>query len=220
VFHVEHGFFQAWQRFKTALSQRNSALRAGQDKKMCQLWDRELAEMAVQIDNLRKNYLSGMQPILHELIQRFFDNKDVLIEYRRGWDNDLDLQQVLRQNFARDKKRGHTTLGPHRAELYIRIDGKSAQTGISRGQQKMLVALLRLAQAKHFSEANNRPCVLLYDDLPAELDSNHRDMVMQVIRNMRVQLFITSIEPEQVDITAWKHKKMFHVEQGKLTELV
>jgi recombinational DNA repair ATPase RecF len=69
--------------------------------------------------------------------------------------------------------------------LVIRIDGQSAQTGISRGQQKMLVALLRLAQAMYFSEANNRPCVLLYDDLPAELDAEHRRKIIQVIRQMR-----------------------------------
>ncbi len=84
----------------------------------------------------------------------------------------------------------------------------------------MLVALLRLAQAIHFSEKNNKPCVLLYDDLPAELDAEHRLKVMQVLQNMRVQLFMTAIDPDQLDISAWKHKKMFHVEQGVLTELV
>lgn len=220
VFHVEHGFFHAWQRYKRALSQRNAALRAGQGKSMCQLWDRELDDAAGQIDQLRQAYLQQLKPILKGLMQQFFPGSDVLLEYRRGWSGDHSLLDVLQQHFSRDCQRGYSGDGPHRADLVIRVDGQSAQTGISRGQQKMLVALLRLAQAMYFSQANNKPCVLLYDDLPAELDSSHRQKIIEVIQSMRVQLFVTAIEPEQLDLSAWKHKKMFHVEQGRLQELV
>lgn len=220
VFHVEQDFFQSWQRYKRALAQRNSALRSGQSDRLCQLWDNELGQTAARIDDLRSRYVDNLMPVLNRLIADFFVGRQVEIEYRRGWQGELNLQEVLQARFAQDRHRGHTGFGPHRAELYIRVDGQSAQTGISRGQQKMLVALLRLAQAMYFSDINNKPCVLLYDDLPAELDAEHRAKVIQVIRGMRVQLFITSIEPEQLDLSAWKHKKMFHVEQGALTELV
>ena len=77
-----------------------------------------------------------------------------------------------------------------------------------------------MAQASHFSERNNRPCVLLYDDLPSELDVENRQRVMHILHRMRIQLFVTAIEPDQLDLSAWKYKKMFHVEHGRLTELV
>ena len=220
VFHVEQGFFSVWQRYKRALSQRNSALRSGQTHKMCQLWNKELSETAAKIDLLRSEYLKSLEVVVQTLINSFFAGNDVAIEYKRGWDAGEELQDLLDRNLAKDRHRGFTSYGPQRAELQIRVNGQSAQTGISRGQQKMLVALLRLAQAIHFSEKNNKPCVLLYDDLPAELDAEHRLKVMQVLQNMRVQLFMTAIDPDQLDISAWKHKKMFHVEQGVLTELV
>ncbi len=220
VFHVEQGFFQAWQRYKRAVTQRNAAFRSGQPAKLCQLWDRELDETAARIDALRRDYVQQLAPVLQNLVSRFFPEREVVIEYRRGWAADSSLLAVLQQNLERDRRRGHTSAGPHRADLYIRVDGQSAQTGISRGQQKMLVALLRLAQAMVFSQANNKPCVLLYDDLPAELDASNRQKIIKVIQSMRVQLFVTAIEPDQVDISAWKHKKMFHVEQGRLQELV
>jgi DNA replication and repair protein RecF len=109
-----------------------------------------------------------------------------------------------------------TQSGPHRADLYIQIDGKSAQTGISRGQQKVLVALLKLAQVQQFSQSETRHCILLYDDLAAELDKEHRKQIMTVLKSMPIQLFLTAIEPDQIDLQGWSDVRMFHVEQGRL----
>jgi DNA replication and repair protein RecF len=123
---------------------------------------------------------------------------------------------VLEATFERDCKRGITHAGPHRADLHIQVDGKSAQTGISRGQQKVLVALLKLAQVQQFTQSANRHCILLYDDLAAELDQTYRAHILAVLSSMPIQLFLTAIEPELIDLTEWSDVKMFHVEQGVL----
>ena len=109
-----------------------------------------------------------------------------------------------------------THAGPHRADLFIQVDGKSAQTGISRGQQKVLVALLKLAQVQQFSQSAHRHCILLYDDLAAELDQEHRAHIMSVLAGMPIQLFMTAIEPGQIDLKEWTDVRLFHVEQGRL----
>ncbi len=220
VFHVEHGFFEAWQRYKRALSQRNAALKSKQNDAFCTLWDKELAQTASYIDNLRKTYLLDLQPYLQAMIRLFFPNCEVDVIYKRGWSNDHELIDLLLSELKKDRFKGFTQYGPHRAELSIRVDGQSAQTGISRGQQKVLVALLRLAQAQQFMEATGRHCVLLYDDLAAELDSQHREKILSVLANMKAQIFLTAIEPEQIDLGSWKAKKMFHVEQGQLKDLI
>lgn len=220
VFHVEHGFFEAWQRYKRALSQRNAALKSKQDEKYCLLWDKEIIETAGYIDNLRKTYLSDLLPYLETMISLFFPDQKVEVVYKRGWNEEMELLDLLRKEFVKDRYKGFTQHGPHRAELLIKVDGQSAQTGISRGQQKVLVALLRLAQARQFMESTGRLCVLLYDDLAAELDSQHREKILSVLVNMKAQLFLTAIEPEQIDLGSWSEKKMFHVEQGKFKELI
>ena len=220
VFHVEHDFFGVWQRFKKALSQRNAALKSKQDDAYCSLWDKELFDMATHIDDLRNKYLTSLKPYLDDLISLFFKDQDVDVTYKRGWSNDAGLDQLLKTELFKDRLKGFTQFGPHRAELVIRVDGQSAQTGISRGQQKTLVALLRLAQAQHFTESTGRNCILLYDDLAAELDYVHREKILDVLVNMKVQLFLTAIEAEQVDLSAWSNKKMFHVEQGQLKDLI
>ena len=60
--------------------------------------------------------------------------------------------------------------------------------------------------------------MLLYDDLPAELDAANRSIVMQLLSTMKVQLFITSIEADQVDTSSFDQAKMFHVEHGRVSE--
>jgi len=220
VFHVEQDFFGAWQRYKRALSQRNAALKSRQNESYCSLWDKELFDMATYIDNLRARYLDNLQPYMNELISRFFKDQEVEVKYKRGWSSETSLDELLKLELPKDRLKGFTQYGPHRAELAIKVDGQSAQTGISRGQQKTLVALLRLAQAQQFTESTNRNCILLYDDLAAELDSVHREKILNVLANMKVQLFLTAIEKEQVDLSKWKNKKKFHVEQGILKDLI
>lgn len=216
VFHVEQGFFEAWQRYKKALSQRNAALRSGQKPSYCKLWDKELDQAAQHIDAKREKYIQDLYPFYLNLMQQFFPDQHVKLEYRRGWKNEESLRTVLEQTFDRDVKRGVTQAGPHRADLYIQVDGKSAQTGISRGQQKVLVALLKLAQVQQFSQSAARHCILLYDDLAAELDKEHRKQIMSVLKSMPIQLFLSAIEPDQIDLQGWSDVRMFHVEQGRM----
>ncbi len=216
VFHVEHGFFQAWQRFKKALAQRNASLKSRQKQDVCQLWNNEIHNTAHYIDQLRQQYFDKLSPYFYQLTQQFFSDDTVDIEYKRGWSAEQPLLDVLQQNLQKERMKGFTQYGPHRAEITIKVNGQSAQTCISRGQQKLLVALMRLAQAMQFTEATDHPCVLLYDDLPAELDANHRKSILSVLSKMNIQLFVTAIEKEQIDLSSWDVKKMFHVEHGKV----
>ena len=216
VFHVEHGFFQAWQRFKKALMQRNAALKSKQKFDVCQLWNKEISNTGHYIDQLRQQYFEKLTPYLTDLNKQFFTNDTVSIEYKRGWPAEKQLSDLMEENLQKERMKGYTQYGPHRAEITIKVNGQSAQTCISRGQQKTLVALMRLAQAKQFSEATNKPCVLLYDDLPAELDARHRKLILSVLADMNIQLFITAIEENQIDLSHWPVKKKFHVEHGKI----
>ena len=216
VFHVEHGFFRAWQRFKKALMQRNAALKSKQKLDICQLWNREINDTANHIDLLRQQYFDKLSPYFYQLTQQFFNNKLVEINYKRGWPVESDLLFLMEKNLHKERLKGYTHYGPHRAEITIKIDGQSAQTCISRGQQKTLVALMRLAQAMQFTEAMQTPCVLLYDDLAAELDFKHRQLILSVLSKMNIQLFLTAIEKQQIDLSAWQETKLFHVEHGKL----
>lgn len=218
VFHVEHHYLQVWKDFRTALSQRNAALRHNQPDKLCCLWDTALVEAAQQMETMRLAYLDELTLSLNRLRPLLFPGSELVLEYRPGWQSDAGYQGYLIESLQKDKDKGFTQGGPHRADCRIRLDNKPVQTAISRGQQKKLVAMLKLAQMEVFSRHSDKTCVLLYDDLPAELDTENRNKLLTLLSALPVQVFISAIEAKQLDLTGWQDMKMFHVEHGKVTE--
>jgi DNA replication and repair protein RecF len=218
VFHVEHDYINLWRDFRKALSQRNAALRANQSDRLCLSWDSLLAEQAQKMSALRNGYLELLKQAIDNLRPLMFPDNAVSLDYRGGWPEDQDYQAYLQQNLTRDREKGYTLAGPHRADIRIRLDDKPVQTAISRGQQKKLVTLLKLAQMDVFTQTSGKRCVLLYDDLPAELDQQNRANLLKLLANKPVQVFVTATDIHQIDMTAWQQTKLFHVEHGKVSE--
>lgn len=217
VFHVEHHYLQVWKDFRTALAQRNAALRNNQPDKLCCLWDQALADTAQQMEKMRTDYLQHLSNSLARLQPILFPDANLLLDYRPGWQGEGDYRDYLQQYLPKDKEKGFTQGGPHRADIRIKLDDKPVQSAISRGQQKKLVTMLKLAQMDVFSRHSEKTCVLLYDDLPAELDADNRSRLLQLLAGLPVQVFVSAIESEQLDLSGWKDLKMFHVEHGKVT---
>ena len=116
---------------------------------------------------------------------------------------------------------GHTLYGPNRADIRLKFQGRPVAETFSRGQQKTLVILMKIAQGMVLSGMGKQVTFLL-DDINAELDEGHRAMLASRLQALRCQVFITSIERPRVG-QLWLDGKtpeyrMFHVEHGKLTE--
>lgn len=216
VFHVEHTFIKTWKDFRKALAQRNAALRHGESARICNLWNSPLVENAEKIEQARRAYLERLQPILDRNTRFLFPGSRVSLHYRKGWPEDQAYKDQLEATLDRDRDKGYTQAGPHRAEIRIRLDDQSVQTAVSRGQQKKLVALLKLSQLELFNETSDKTCVLLYDDLPAELDGDNRGTLMQLLASMKVQLFITAIESDSALTSHFEQYRLFHVEHGRV----
>jgi len=219
VFHVEHQFLDSWKKYKTALSQRNAALRMGQSDRLCSLWNTELLVHARIIESSRLKYLQSIQELTNELALELFSDHSIQLGYKRGWPTEVEYEDYLTNNLSKDRDKGFTQSGPHRADVKILVDGQAAQSSISRGQQKKLVTLLKIAQLMLFSKSSSNKCVLLFDDLPAELDSDNQNKIMSILSKLNIQLFITAIDAQQIDCQYWKQHKVFHVEQGEIREL-
>lgn len=217
VFHVEHQFINHWKSYKTALSQRNAALRSAQPARLCNLWNNELVSSAQQIEQQRLLYLQKLEPVIELLSAQLFPGYVIELQYKRGWPADIEFDEYLQRNLEKDREKGFTQSGPHRADIRILVNSLSAQTSISRGQQKALVALLKIAQLSVFSQSSDTPCILLYDDLPAELDQANQNKIMQILAGLNIQLVISAIEAHQIDCSGWSRYKVFHVEHGEIS---
>lgn len=219
VFHVEQSFLQAWQQYYRVLKQRNATLRRKQDKKSITLWDEQLIQYAKMITLSREDYLLGFLPIFNKYVEKLM-GLSVSIRYQRGWNSEQSFTETLENSFQKDILKGFTSFGPHRADLEISHLGNFVQNSFSRGQQKLLVCAMRLAQISHLKQETNQQSILLVDDLAAELDIDHRQNLIDLLIDTQAQLFVTATEENSFVLPPEIESKMFHVEHGVLKEVV
>lgn len=221
VFHVEPRFISAWQRLQKALKQRNSWLRHGTlDSASQAAWDREMCAASLEIDEYRRAYIETLKPVFEQVLAELLPLDELTLSYYRGWDKARDLSEVLHQSLLRDQALGHTQFGPQRADLRLRLSGQNAADILSRGQQKLVVCALRIAQGHLVNKAKYGQCVYLVDDLPSELDSQHRRTLCRLLESLQCQVFITCVDNELLTDT-WQMDTpvtMFHVEHGRITQ--
>jgi DNA replication and repair protein RecF len=218
VFHVEPSFLTAWRRYQRALKQRNTLLRQRAVESMLKTWEPELATAGQLIDQSRQTYLAQLEPVALDWASRLLGGLDLKLRYLRGWPDAKTLEEALEAGRNRDREHGTTQTGPHRAEIAIEIAGLPAQQQVSRGQQKVLAGALLLAQAAYLHQAAGRQCLLLLDDLAAELDAGHLGRFLELVQETGAQTFLTSVEAAR--LPAWSGARMFHVEQGKIRQVV
>ncbi len=221
VFHVEHSFMHWWQRLQHSLKQRNSLLRhAIIDSQSLQAWDIEFCTASGQVDRLRREYIARLKPVFSQVLAQLIQLPELTLSYYRGWDKEKELQQVLESALQRDKQLGYTQPGPQRADLRLRIGNQNSIDVLSRGQQKLVVCALKIAQGHLLAESMRHQCVYLVDDLTAELDPVHRKALCTLLEELDCQVFITGTDLASLNHD-WRKEtpvSMFHVEHGHIKE--
>lgn len=197
VFHAERDFLDSWKRVRRALKHRNALLRHDRiDVQSIRIWERELAHWSEQLDGLRERYMTRFAPVFEETLTALLPLPDLTLRYSRGWDRQRALLEVFEAGRETDRQMGFTQQGPQRADLRIRLGRYPAVEVLSRGQQKLVVSALKLAQGCLLEQLTGRTCLYLIDDLPAELDGNHRRIFCQWLEQLNCQVFITSVDHE------------------------
>jgi DNA replication and repair protein RecF len=199
VFHVEHSFVEHWQRYQQALRQRNAALRARQGRPVVTAWDAELVRYGELISDARRRYVEQLAPVAVSVAAHLLD-LELVLAYRPGWPAGTDLGAALEGNFAKDQDLGATQVGPHRADLGIRLQGAAVRDRVSRGQQKLLAAVLLLSQIKLFPEDSRAQPTLLLDDPAAELDGAHLKALLDEVRSQPLQLVVTTLQASDAQL--------------------
>jgi len=218
VFHVEQQFFGQWQRFQRCIKQRNNLLRRGKmsDEELT-VWTRDLAQTGTTINEYRKDYFRTLSPRFKEIMSRLAPSLDSLeLRYQQGWDRQLSYSEALQQGFSADLEQGYTHSGPQRADIRVMSGGQLAAETLSRGQQKLVVCGMKLAQGQLMAQQGRGTCTYLIDDLPSELDYTHSMLVCELLASMEAQVFITCIDHQDIQ-SVWPENRelsMFHVEQG------
>lgn len=215
VFHVEPDFLVGWRRYQRALKQRNSLLRSaeGLQDALFGPWEREMAHTAAQMDRQRHEYMDRLRPLLQQQASGLLPELgSPELRYRRGWAEDRELGEQLVEMRARDAGRGHTSIGPHRADWSLVFQHAPLREHLSRGQEKLAALACLLAQAQWYAADRGDWPILCLDDLASELDQDHQAALVANLGAVQAQVLVTGTEvPEALRSMP---QRRFHVEQG------
>lgn len=222
LFHTASDTHPLWRQHLRALQQRNALLRQSRpDPGLLDLWDLRLAESAEALNIRRQSYLAELSPLVTQMLASLSPELGELrLSCYPGWERNTPLDKVLKGCRDRDIMQGASQFGAHRADLRVRMDGRPAHDCLSRGQVKVVILAMLLAQGAHFRQHRGRPCLNLVDDLPAELDDYHRRRVARLMQEIGGQCFVTGTDMGPL-LDAWSGPgeiKLFHVEQGWIAE--
>ncbi|HEX7340986.1 MAG TPA: DNA replication/repair protein RecF [Rhodanobacteraceae bacterium] len=218
VFHVEHTFLDAWQRYQRALRQRNTLLRGIKcaDARLFAPWEEEMTVTAQVVDRARQRYLSLLEPHLRDVCGRTLPELgQAMLVYRQGWNHATSLAECLVAQRERDFARGFTSAGIHRADWRLAFAGAPQREFLSRGQEKLCALACLLAQARVYADSNDEWPIFCLDDLGSELDGTHLADVVAQLHAAGAQAFITGTEASAVFSST--NNGMFHVEHGVVT---
>jgi len=221
VFHVEHGYLRLWNRYQRALKQRNSLLRSDQadQSALYEPWEAELTATATAIDEARAAYLQRMEAQLHLYAQQLLPELgSVQLSYRRGWPQESGLLEQLVSLRMRDRVRGHTSIGVHRADWSVAFEHAPAREHLSRGQEKLTAVVCLLAQAALYAQDHGDWPIVCLDDLASELDQDHQAALIRLLDQQQAQVWITGTD---APASLKQHNPaVFHVEQGQVLPLL
>ena len=220
VFHVEPLYFKCWHQYQKALKQRNCLLRTSQAKQGVAPWDHLLCQSAEEIHAMRQRYMAQWLPLFFETFSELSD-LEIDIQYYKGWGQSGEavssLEACLHKDWEQDLRRQYTRSGPHQADLILTSGKKHVKEFFSRGQQKLILVAIKIAQGVFLSRLKNKDCVFLFDDLASEFDSDNVIRIAQYLNKIPGQYFFTCVNEEEIALLQGHLSgQVFQVNEGRV----
>ena len=202
-------YMKHYADYKSALENRNCILKFMQkgmvyDRFELDSWSASMAEYASYIYIFREEYIKRLKVFAKKIMAEISegneeleishvsditsgitDRKTVYEEYLKAFSSSID----------REIAAGVTLFGPHREDMEIKVNGKSARSFASQGQQRSIVLALKMAEGEVIREISGEYPVFLFDDVLSELDDRRRNYVLSGKGDR--QIIITSCEPDE-----------------------
>ena len=191
------GYLPLLQRYMHAVRARNALLKQrAVDEAALESFSAELVKLGSDLIRARRELVPKFSPLARLAYRRIAnDAEDLRIEYQPSVKHDFAVE--LAQSRARERSFRATLVGPHRDELQLLQDGKSAAQFGSEGQKRTLAIALKMAQAEFLAGRHGSPPVLLIDDVMGELDVKRRSGFLPLLESARRasgQVFMTCTE--------------------------
>ena len=222
---LKPGYRKLLLNYKRALSQKNFLLKTAfkYDKETADAlldgYDRHIAKFGSVICGQRKIYTEKISVFADGFFSGLSSGKESLsLCYDgsdfAGEDGEQKLFCELLSSREQSLKTLSTPVGPHRNDLIVDINGISAKSFGSQGQQRSAAIALKLAEAAVLREYSGEQPIILLDDVMSELDFGRQEYILNSLKEG--QVFITCCDPKQ--ISGLKSGKAFLTENGRFEE--
>ena len=205
------------QRYMRAVRARNVLLKhsrlGGTDEATLDSFSHELVELGGQLIRMRTELAPKFSPLARLAYRRISnDAEELRIEYQPSVKKDFAVE--LAQSRNRERTYRSTLVGPHRDDLKLLLNEKSAAQFGSEGQKRTLAIALKMAQAEYLAGIHGSAPVLLIDDVMGDLDVKRRSGFLPLLEQARKtggQVFMTATEenwPAELgkDLQKWEVK--------------
>ncbi len=193
------------KQYQRALMQRNAVLTKSSSltRDQIEVWDKKLAEIGSQVVSRRLEYIHKIEPLLTNLYRETSGlDQQISINYKSSFDLSGNLQESfedkLKLNFDEDRRRLHTTVGPHRDQIGFSISDRDSSSYASQGEAKNLALTLRASEIELIRTELGKTPVLLLDDVTSELDSNRKKFLFKMLQRFEGQIFITTTSIKEI----------------------
>lgn len=219
-------YIKCYGDYKSSLDQRNALLKMiskGEYVSDTELdsWSFTMAKYAAEIYCMRNDYVERLKVYAREVMGEISGGvEDLNIFYKSNIDDsgrklersevEKLYSQILTSNKEKEKILGVSLYGPHRDDLEIEINGKSARLFASQGQQRCVVLSLKISEGEVNREIWGDYPVYLFDDVLSELDEPRREYIMGKVKDK--QIIITTCEWDE---KLFSGASVFEVDGGK-----
>ncbi len=223
------------QDYDKVLRSRNAVLRAGLGRGggprdvggLLPVYDQKLVELGALRVQRRAALLADLEPRLRAAYAAISRTElAASVRYAMPWlpagaePADLgSIASALTDALARarpaDLARGITTVGPHRDDIELTLDGRSAAAFASQGQLRALILAWKIAELELLRDAHGEPPILLLDDVSSELDPQRNEYLFEFLRAKKTQCAVTTTHPRHVLATS--PRVDFEVRSGLVT---
>jgi len=216
---IDRRYVRSLSRFNRIVEQRNSLLKslaregrqvsAGSVMTQMAFWNEELIVYGSYILARRLMICAALTELVRSRFNEFSEGGDLALSYRANVDVEIPgnagvdvvvslvhrvFESRLEEIRVDELRRGVSLIGPHRDDFELLLNDVAVGTYGSRGQQRLAVVALKLAEADLMAnEAGEHPVILL-DDVLSELDGTHRDRLLSAVSAAGAQLILTSTD--------------------------
>lgn len=221
---IKPGYAKVLSKYNRSLIQRNTLLKDISKHpelwETMDIWNERLVLTGAQVIYERMKYVDSLSPRVTEIYSGISKNREIAqISYETLPGSSIEeisaaYREEIKKSEKTDLKLGFTSVGPHRDDLDILLNGISARSFGSQGQQRSAVLALKLAEADILEERIGEPPLILLDDVMSELDESRQDYLLNHLHKR--QVFITCCSPETVNLM--EKGRIFTVESGEVKQ--